>query len=566
MIGESDLWYKNGIFYALDVKTFQDSDGDGIGDFIGLTSRLDYLATFLGVTCLWLLPFYPSPLLDNGYDVKDYYNVDPRLGTLGDFVEFSRKAEERGMRVMIDLVVNHTSIEHPWFQEARRNPDSKYRNYYVWADEVPEGADKGTVFPGVETSTWTYDEQAGAYYLHRFYSHQPDLNTNHPVVQDEIRKIMGFWIKLGVSGFRLDAAPFIVELKEIQQVQHERDEAPRSDPHLLLQRMREFLSWRQGDAVFLAEANVLYDQVGPYVGQGNRMHMMFNFLLNQHLFLALTRQRSTPLVGNLRQLPNLPQVAQWVNFLRNHDELDLGRLGDSERQEIYEQMAPDSGMRIYGRGIRRRLAPMLGGDERRMQMAYSLMFSLPGTPMLFYGEELGMSEDLALPERESVRTTMQWSEDENGGFSSAPPDQLLRAAQAEGPYGYRRLNARAQQREPGSFLNWLRHLIDTRRDCPEIGWGTLELIETYDERVLAYRYQWQGRVLILVHNLSSEQCSVTLDLTAYEASHLVDLLGDRQYRSITHSSHEVALQAFGFSWLRVQRYPPYMPEWRRLQL
>ncbi len=545
MISRTDLWYKHAVIYCLDVETFQDSDGDGTGDFRGLTGRLDHV-TSLGATALWLLPFFPSPNRDNGYDVSDYYGVDPRLGTLGDFVDFVRAARERGIRVIIDLVVNHTSDQHPWFQAARNDPDSPYRDYYVWSDEKPADADEGVVFPGVQESVWTYDEEAGAYYYHRFYEHQPDLNIANPAVREEIRKIMGFWLELGVSGFRLDAAPFLVEVKEEHVAEREPDA-----PHELLRHLREFLSWRRGDAVLLAEANVEMAKIPQYFGDGNKMHMLFHFMANQRLFLALTRGEAAPLVEGLQAPPEIPESAQWAHFLRNHDELDLGRLSDRERAEVFAEMAPDPDMQLYGRGIRRRLAPMLGGDRRRLELAYSLMFSLPGTPVLRYGQEIGMGDDLSLEERNSVRTTMQWTPEENGGFSSAPAEKLVRPAIRQGRYGYPVLNVRDQQRDADSFLNWMERLVRVRRECPEWGWGAWRMLETGEPSVFAHRCEWRGGVVIAVHNLADHPRDVTLTVEEPEAEHLVDLLGDRRYEPVDGGFHRVQLEGFGYRWFRV---------------
>lgn len=419
-----DFWYKNAIIYSLDVETFMDGNGDGVGDFIGLTKRLNYLSG-LGVTCLWLLPFYPSPNRDNGYDVMDYYNVDPRLGTLGDFVEFMHQAREHGIRVIIDLVVNHTSDQHPWFQSARADKNSKYRDYYVWSNNPPKDTKDKIVFPGVQEGIWEYDEQAGAYYLHRFYKEQPDLNTANPEVREEIRKILGFWLELGVSGFRIDAAPFLIEPLGIEDAKLE-------ELRSLLPEMREFVSQRRGDAVLLAEANVPPDQIPVYFGDGDKMHMLFNFLLNQYMFLALARKQAAPLIEGLKLLPDSPHIGQWVNFVRHHDELTLDRLTKDKQEEIFAAFAPDENMQIYGHGIRRRLPPMLGGDRRRLELVYSLLFSLPGTPLLRYGEEIGMGDDLSLEGRTSVRTPMQWSSEPNGGFSTAQQDALPQPVISQG--------------------------------------------------------------------------------------------------------------------------------------
>ena len=408
----NDLWYKNAIVYCLSVGTFMDANGDGVGDFQGLIRRLDYLQG-LGITTIWLMPFQPSPGRDDGYDISDYYNVDPRFGTLGDFVEFTHAAEQRGMRVLIDLVVNHTSDQHPWFKEARRDPKSKYRDWYVWSDKRPKSANTGMVFPGVQKSTWTFDKQAKRWYFHRFYDFQPDLNTANPLVQAEILKIMGFWTQLGVSGFRMDAVPFVIATKGagVRKPKQQYD---------MLRGFRELLQWRRGDAIVLAEANVLPGTDMDYFGDdGERMQMMFNFQVNQNLFYALASADSRPLIKALTETKPRPATSQWGMFLRNHDELDLGRLTDRQREAVFAVFGPDRDMQLYDRGIRRRLAPMLASDRRRLELAYSLMLTLPGTPVLRYGDEIGMGDDLRLPERNCARTPMQWSTEPHAGFTKA---------------------------------------------------------------------------------------------------------------------------------------------------
>jgi maltose alpha-D-glucosyltransferase / alpha-amylase len=536
-----DLWYKNAIIYCLDVDTFQDSNGDGIGDFEGLTRRLDYLAG-LGVTCLWLLPFYPTPNKDNGYDVMDYYTVDPRLGTLGDFVEFTRQAHDRGIRILIDLVVNHTSDQHPWFQSARMGRHSPYHDYYVWADEKPDGADDEVIFPGVQESTWSWDQQVGAYYHHRFYKHQPDLNIENPEVRREICKIMGFWLALGVSGFRLDAAPFLIEMQGM--------DGGASDPYRYLREFRDFLSWRRGDAILLAEANVELEQILEYFGDGDKMHMLFNFTLNQQLFLSLARENVKPLVKGLKEQPQPPETGQWVNFVRNHDELSLDKLSDRERREIFEAFAPDPDMQLYERGVRRRLPPMLDGDAQRLALAYSLLFTLPGTPVLRYGEEIGMGDDLSLEERESVRTPMQWADEANAGFSTAHPEALQQPVIADGPFSYQEVNVARQRRDPGSLLNRIERMIRYRREAPEFGWGEWRLIETSDPSVLAMRYEWEGRVVIAAHNLNRKACRIKLKLDEPGEVHLIDLLGD-DVVEVGDDSYEMKIEGYGYRWIRI---------------
>jgi maltose alpha-D-glucosyltransferase/alpha-amylase len=538
-----DLWYKNAVIYCLDVDTYMDSNGDGVGDFAGLTDRLTYLAG-IGVTCVWLLPFYPTPDRDNGYDIVDFYNVAPQLGTLGDFVDFTHQAESLGIRVVVDLVVNHTSIEHPWFQAARRDPASKYRDFYVWSEAKPKDAHEGMVFPGVQQTTWTYDKVAKAYYFHRFYEHQPDLNIANPAVRDEIEKIMGFWLQLGVSGFRMDAAPFVVELKGIEGVEG-------VDPYQYLNDMRTFLSWRSSGAIMLAEANLEPKAVATYFGDGHRFPMLFNFWLNQHLFFALTAETAEPIQRALKDRPPIPQTCQWANFLRNHDEIDLGRLSDEERAAVFAEMGPRPEMQLYDRGIRRRLAPMLGGDSRRLELAYSLLFSLPGTPVLWYGEEIGMGEDLALPERNSVRTPMQWSAEEHGGFSTAPPKQQVRPIVHEGGFAYQHVNVAAQRRDPGSLLNVIERLIRTRKEAPEIGRGAWTLLDTGSPSVLAHCCEWRGQRLLALHNLSREPTVARLNLSQYECDHLIDLLDDQQPSPVEEGCFETRLQGYGYRWYRV---------------
>ncbi|MBE9185706.1 alpha-amylase family protein [Microcoleus sp. LEGE 07076] len=538
-----DLWYKDAIVYSLDVETFMDSNGDGVGDFQGLTNKLDYLSG-LGITCLWLLPFYPSPNRDNGYDVMDYYNIDPRLGTLGDFVEFMHQARERGIRVLIDLVVNHTSDRHPWFLAARSDKNSKYRNYYVWSENPPKTDPKLLVFPDAEDSIWEYDEQANAYYLHHFYKEQPDLNITNSAVREEICKIMGFWLELGVSGFRIDAVPFLIKETDTEGTSPD-------DLRCFLEEMREFVSSRQADAVLLAEANVAPDRIPVYFDQGDRMHVLFNFLLNQYLFLALARQESTALRDGLKILPDIPPICQWLNFVRHHDELTLDRISSSEREEIFAAFAPDERMQIFGRGIRRRLPPMMGGDGCRIELIYSLLFTLPGTPMLRYGQEIGMGDDLSLEGRNSVRTVMQWSDAPNGGFSTAATDALARPAIADGEYGYKKVNVAAAQRDPDSLINWIDRAIRIRKQCPEFGRGKWHVIETDSPSVFAHCCNWEGRTLLAVHNLADKPCSVTLKSNEY--TNLCDLFGDRQYESLDADSPSIPLQAYGYRWFRVNQ-------------
>jgi maltose alpha-D-glucosyltransferase/alpha-amylase len=538
-----DLWYKNAVIYCLDVETFMDSNGDGIGDFDGLSDRLDHIEA-LGATCVWLLPFYPSPNRDNGYDITDFYGVDPRLGSSGDFVKFASAADDHGLKIIIDLVANHTSIDHPWFQEARRNPQCRRRDWYIWSKEEPKNKEDGVIFPGVQDSIWTYDDAAEAWYLHRFYEWQADLNIANPDVREEIDKTMGYWLQLGVSGFRIDAVPFLIEYLGLPE-----EVAPKVDPHLYLTHMRDFLSWRRAEAMLLAEANIPFDQTDEYFGDGDRMHMIFNFMLNQHVFLALTRGDAEPIRRTMAAAPLIPEQAQWANFLRNHDELDLGRLKQDERREVFAAFGPKPEMQLYDRGIRRRLAPMLGGDQRRLKMAHSLMFALPGTPMIWYGEEIGMGDDLSQEERNSVRAPMQWSDKPNAGFSTAPAEKLVRPVISDGPFDYRKVNIGAQRDVPGSLMEHMQRLVRTRRSCPEIGWGERRVLHTNESCVLALASTWRGHTVVTLHNLADRKVEVELP-AASTPPDLTPLFCADDDRERRRADDPIPLGPYGFRWLR----------------
>jgi maltose alpha-D-glucosyltransferase / alpha-amylase len=537
-----DLWYKNAVIYCLNVGTFMDSNGDGMGDFEGLVRRLDYLAG-LGVSAVWLHPFQKSPRRDDGYDISDFYQVDPIYGTLGDFVEFTHEAKQRGIRVIIDLVVNHTSDQHPWFKEARKNERSKYRDYYLWSKKRPKNHDEGMVFPGVQKTTWTFDSVAKAYYFHRFYEFQPDLNTSNPAVQAEIRKIMGFWLQLGVAGFRMDAIPFVIEKKGADQSRH-------VEQFTMLRDMREFLQWRCGDAIILAEANVLPEDDMEYFGSdGDRMHMMFNFQVNQNLFYALAAGDVRPLIKALEATRERPASAQWGTFLRNHDELDLGRLTEKQRQKVFAAFGPDKDMQLYDRGIRRRLAPMLNGDRRRLELAYSLLYSLPGTPILRYGDELGMGDDLSLPERNGARTPMQWSTEPNGGFTRARKPTL--PVISGGVYGFEKINAAAQRRDTESFLNWTERMIRMRKEVPEFGWGNFEVLDVQQPGILALRYEWRNNAVVAVHNLRDEAVQIELGLDKQRGRTLTNLLTGDHSEANGRGRHRIVMEPYGYHWYRV---------------
>jgi trehalose synthase len=539
----SDLWWKNGVIYCLNVEKFMDGNGDGIGDFVGLTQKVDYL-TGLGVTCLWLMPFYASPNRDDGYDVSDYYAIDPRFGTFGDFVDFMRTAHDRGLRVITELVVNHTSEEHPWFRAAR-DRESQQHGFYVWQDEKPEEEPADIIFPDSESSVWAWDEHVGRWYLHRFYAFQPDLNVGNPLVRDEVRKIASFWLQLGVDGFRVDAAPYLVDSTGLEG-------DPHSDALDWLRELCSYIQRRDGSSVMIGEVNLYPHELRPYFGDddGDGLHMLFNFNLNQALFLALARGECAPLDRALDALPEIPERSQWVNFVRNHDELTLDKLDEREREDVYQVFAPDQRMRIYGRGIRRRLPTMLGGDRARIELAYSLLFTLPGTPALLWGEEIGLAENLGLRDRLAVRTPMHWSDEPNGGFSSAPPEQLIAPLQRDGTYGFGRVNVASQRHDPDSLLNWMERMIRLRKECHEIGWGTPTRLRTGEECVFAHRYDWEGRALLFAHNLAFEQKSIELADGTSDVAQLADLFTGQRVEP-SDGTVKLELGPSGYRWFQI---------------
>jgi trehalose synthase len=549
----SDLWWRSAVVYCLDPQTFLDSDGDGWGDLTGVTERIDYLAG-IGVSCLWLMPFYPSPNRDDGYDIVDYYGVDPRLGSLGDFVALVRTAKDRGLRVIIDLVVNHTSDRHPWFRSARRSRTSPFRDFYVWADEPPAEPKADVVFPDAEDSIWTFDEKAGQWYLHHFYKHQPDLNIGNPAVRAEIAKVAGFWLQLGVDGFRVDAVPFLIETGGLPQPLGDG-----LDPHEVLRDLRSFMSRRRGDAVMLGEVNLPPKPLREFFGKGNgdELQMLFDFPLMQQMYLALARQDARPIRRALQRRPVIPDEAQWAIFVRNHDELTLDQLSDKERNEVFAAFGPDEDMQLFGRGLRRRLPPMLGGDQARIRLVYSLLLSLPGTPVLFYGEEIGMGENLAVDGRLSVRTPMQWADERNAGFSTARASALPRPV-VEGQYGPMAVNAAAQRRDPDSLLNWMERLIRRRRECPEFGWGAPTVLDTSDDAVLAHQCEWDGNRALAVHNLGAEPRSARIQLGGEagdgEEDRIVDLLATTDpVHHLDRATLDLKLEGYGYRWFRLQR-------------
>ncbi|WP_331975136.1 alpha-amylase family protein [Ohtaekwangia sp.] len=528
------LWYKNAIIYTLDVEVFKDSDGDGVGDFKGLTSRIGYIDS-LGTTVIWLAPFQPTPNRDDGYDISDYYGIDKRLGTLADFKDFLHAARERNIKVIMDLVVNHTSDKHPWFEDARKGKHTLHHNWYVWSDDRPSNYDKGMVFPGVQQSIWTFDASAHQYYYHRFYDFQPDLNMQNPAVKEEIKKVIRYWLHLGLDGFRLDGVPFFIEIPEKKGDRFEHQFELLTEMHLLVDSINP-------QAVILGEANVLPKESKDFFGKdGNGMHMMFNFFVNQHLFYALASEQGKPLEKSLEETKAIPTSCAWGQFLRNHDELDLGRLSNKERQQVYDSFGPDKNMQLYDRGIRRRLAPMLNNDRQHLELAYSLLLSLPSTPVLRYGDEIEMGDDLSLKERLSVRTPMQWNNTKNADFTTnrKPVLPVIDA----GIYSYQHVNVAASKLDNNSLLNWLRRMIALRKKHPEIAYGNWKIIKTNAPEVIAMLYTWQGKQLLVVHNLDDAPKHIAINI---DGKTMKDLLHQAVY-----TADNLSLIGHGYKWIEV---------------
>ncbi len=534
-------WYKNAIIYSLDVKSFRDSNGDGIGDLTGLMQSLDYLAC-LGINCIWMLPFYSSPLKDAGYDVTDHCQVDERIGSLQEFVLLVEMAKDRGIRIMIDLVVNHTSDQHPWFKAARANKDSKYRDYYIWSPKKPKNDSPDVIFPGVQDSNWSYDKTAGAWYYHTFYPNQPDLNITNPAVQEEIKHILRFWLQLGVDGFRMDAVPHML-----------RDKGPakfKGDPHEFIRGLRKFTNEHGKDVVLMGEADTKPDSYKKFFGEEDQLHMLLNFYLNNHLYLALAQQSAAPLSRSLNVLlPNADIRDQFANFIRNHDELDLEQLTEKQRQTVVETFAPEENMRIYGRGIRRRLPPMLQNDQRRIKLVYSLLFSLPGTPVLRYGEEIGMGDLLSLKERNSVRTLMQWADTANGGFSDAPAKKLIWPVISKGEYSYKQVNVTSQAHERNSLLNTISNMISIRKSYPVFGWGRYEVMKTDHPGVLVHVSRRDTSIAIALHNFTADACTLALPIPPDDIRYFTEILADQPYKTFDDNSGNIQLGPYGFRWL-----------------
>jgi maltose alpha-D-glucosyltransferase / alpha-amylase len=543
------LWYKDAVFYELHVRAFKDGNEDGIGDFIGLTSQLGHLKE-LGIDCLWLLPFFRSPLRDDGYDVADYRAIHPDYGTMADFDRFLEAAHGHGMRVIADLVVNHTSDQHPWFQAARRSPDSPYRDYYVWSDTDERYRDARIIFVDTEQSNWTWDPVAKAYYWHRFFHHQPDLNFDNPQVRRELLDVMRFWLGKGLDGFRCDAVPYLFEREGTSC-----ENLP--ETHEFLREIRRSLDSEYQGRILLAEANQWPADVRPYFGDGDEFHMAFHFPLMPRIFLAVRHGDRRPITDIFVHTPEIPPSAQWCLFLRNHDELTLEMVSDEERHHLYYAYGSDPRMRL-NLGIRRRLAPLLENDRRKIELLTSLLFTLPGSPILYYGDEIGMGDNIYLGDRNGVRTPMQWTGDRNAGFSRADTARLYLPLIVDAVYGYQSINVEAQQRTPSSLLNWMKRLIEVRKKTRVFGRGTLHFLRPANESVLAHVREHEGEILVAVHNLAGSAQPVELDLRAWRGYTPVEMLGDTRFPTIGDLPYFISLAPYGYYWFRLQ--PPLSAE------
>lgn len=548
------LWFKDAVVYQLHVKSFFDSNDDGVGDLPGLLAKLDYVAS-LGVTAIWLLPFYPSPRRDDGYDIADYRSVHPDYGTVSDLRRLIRAAHARGLRVITELVVNHTSDQHPWFQRARRaKPGSAARDYYVWSDTDRAYAGTRIIFCDTETSNWTWDPVANAYYWHRFYSHQPDLNYDNPQVLREILSIMRYWLDMGVDGLRLDAVPYLVEREGTNN-----ENLPQT--HAVLKQIRAVIEREYPGRMLLAEANQWPEDAQEYFGQGDECHMSFHFPLMPRMYMAIAQEDRFPILDIMRQTPDIPDNCQWAIFLRNHDELTLEMVTSRERDYLWNVYAADTRARI-NLGIRRRLAPLLERDRRRVELMNSLLLSMPGTPVLYYGDELGMGDNIHLGDRDGVRTPMQWSADRNGGFSRADPERLELPLIMSPLYGYEAVNVEAQQRDPHSLLNWTRRMLAQRGQTQAFGRGTLKFLSPGNRKILAYLRQWQDTTVLCVANLSASAQPVELPLQDYAGAVPVELLGGSPFPAIGELPYLLTLPPYGFYWFELSREAS-APSWHK---
>jgi len=538
------LWYRDAVIYQLHVKTFCDSDADGVGDFNGLTSKLDYLRD-LGVDCLWLLPTFPSPFRDDGYDIADYYGIHSSYGTLDDFKRFLDAAHARGLRVITELVVNHTSDKHAWFQEARSSVDNPRRDWYVWSDTDDKYRGVRIIFIDTETSNWAWDPVSKAYYWHRFFSHQPDLNYDNPEVREEIWNVMKYWLDMGVDGFRVDAVPYLIEREDTSC-----ENLP--ETHEVLKFLRRRLDEHYVGRVLLAEANQWPEDVRPYFGAGDEFHMAFHFPLMPRMFMALRLEDRKPIIEILERTPELPAGCQWGIFLRNHDELTLEMVTDEERDYMYDEYARDPVARI-NLGIRRRLSPLLEGDRRRVELLNGLLMSLPGSPIIYYGDEIGMGDNIYLGDRNGVRTPMQWNGSWNAGFSESDPERLAFPVISNPLYGFQAVNVVAQQRNQHSLLHWMRRLIRVRQSTRVFSRGALSFLKPSNHRVLAYLRTFEREQVLVVNNLSGSVQAVELDLQSLAGLVPIEMFDHSVFPRIGELPYVLTLGPYAFYWFRLRR-------------
>jgi maltose alpha-D-glucosyltransferase/alpha-amylase len=533
-------WYKDAVFYELYVRAFCDGNGDGHGDFKGLMQKLDYLQE-LGVDCIWLLPIYPSPLLDDGYDVADFYGIHPDYGTLDDFKAMLDEAHRRGLRVITDLILNHTSDQHPWFQEARISRDSPRRDYYVWSDTDQKYREARIIFVDSQTSNWEFDPQTGQYYWHRFFAHQPDLNYDNPAVQQAMLDVVKFWLDLGVDGFRADAVPYLFQREGTSC-----ENLP--ETHAYLKRLRAFMDAHYPGRILLSEANQWPEDTRPYFGDGDEFHMAFHFPVMPRIFMALARSDRQPILDILARTPPVPESCQWCTFLRCHDELTLEMVTEEERAFMWDFYAPEPRMRL-NLGIRRRLAPLLDNDRRKIELANSILFTLPGSPTIYYGDEVGMGDNIWLEDRDGVRTPMQWSDEKNAGFSTAHPSRLYSPVIDDKVFGYQKVNVRAQRNDPSSLFHTLRRMISTRKKHKSFGRGDCQFLHPDNAAVLAYIRQHDDETIVVVNNLSPALQSVSLELAPFSGSSPRDILSGASLPSIADKPYVLALDPYQVLWL-----------------
>ena len=542
-MSDDALWYKDSIIYQVHIKSFRDSNRDGYGDFPGLLEKLDYIQS-LGVDCIWLLPFYPSPLRDDGYDIALYEAINPTYGTLDDFRRFLEEAHRRGLRVITELVINHTSDQHPWFQRARRAPKgSPERDFYVWSDDPHRYSEARIIFTDTETSNWTWDPIAEQFYWHRFFSHQPDLNFDNPAVLEAVKDIMRFWLNMGVDGLRLDAIPYLIEREGTNC-----ENLP--ETHAVLKELRTTLDAEFEGRIFLAEANQWPPDVLPYFGDSDECHMAFHFPLMPRMYMALRKEDYTPITDILRQTPPIPDDCQWAIFLRNHDELTLEMVTAEERDYMYNEYAKDPRMRINV-GIRRRLAPLLDGGRRQIELMNALLLSMPGTPVIYYGDEIGMGDNIYLGDRNGVRTPMQWNDGKNAGFSEADTAMLYSPVVTDMPFGYQNVNVEAQERVQTSLLRWMRRIVRVRRQLKAFGRGTFTPIEVHNRSVFVFLREWQDELVLCVNNLSRWAQPVELEIPQYDGWTPVELYGGTAFPKIGQLPYFLTLGPHTFFWFRL---------------